>query len=191
MLYSRQMRKAHTLAAVVVAATFLLGGCAPSESAVVPPSEPAVEPVFASDEEALAAATEAYRAYHSLINQIAQDGGQAAERISPVVTDSWLPNELDGFRSLQKSNNRLEGEMTVGETTLQQYISEPGGVTVVTIYACLVPKGVRLVDVEGNDVSPQGLSTSLPREATFESDGLNPAVLLLANDETWPGGSGC
>ena len=62
------MRSALALAAVTVTVAVLLSGCVPQGPEVTPPPESSTAPIFASDEEALAAATEAYEAYQSVLN---------------------------------------------------------------------------------------------------------------------------
>ena len=59
----------------------VLAGCAPDVPAIQVPPTPTVTPLFASDEEALAAAEEAYAAYLAMSDEITSDGGERPERI--------------------------------------------------------------------------------------------------------------
>jgi hypothetical protein len=146
MLYLLPMRSVLPLATLSVVAAVLLSGCVPEGSDVVPPPEPTTEPVFASDEEALAAATEAYKAYQSVLNEISRDGGSNPERIAAVVTSDRLEKELEGFGELAKAGRRLTGEPVVAETIFQQLYVGALGMTVVVVYACVEPSGARILD---------------------------------------------
>ena len=67
-------------------AAFMLSGCASTPVPTPTSATPTVAPVFATEEEALAAATEAYAAYQELIDRIFSEGGKAPSRIAAVVT---------------------------------------------------------------------------------------------------------
>ncbi|MCU1637074.1 MAG: hypothetical protein JWQ68_2313, partial [Cryobacterium sp.] len=62
-------------------------------------SEP---PVFATDEDALAAATEAYAAYLSMSDRILMDGGAQPERIREVATKPLADLEIAGFARVRE-----------------------------------------------------------------------------------------
>jgi hypothetical protein len=183
------MRSASPLAALAVAV--LLTGCVPQSNTVDPPPEPTTEPVFASDEEALAAATDAYKAYQSVINQISREGGANPERITSVVTADRVDKEISGFSQLAESGRRLVGEPTIASTTLQQLFVENSGSTTVVIYVCVDPSGARIIDDAGQDVTPAELENPWPREATFRTVSSGDAQLVLADEVAWEGGSLC
>ena len=86
-----------------------LVGCAPEDSPVPPPT-PDVKPLFASDEEALAAAEEAYAAYLAMSDEISHDGGVNPERIAPFVTSERLVTELDSFGRQRDLGIRSAGD---------------------------------------------------------------------------------
>ncbi len=67
--------RAPTSIALVALAVLLLSGCLPPQTTVTPTPEATAAPVFASDEEALAAATAAYAAYLAMSDQIFAEGG--------------------------------------------------------------------------------------------------------------------
>ncbi|HEU4807654.1 MAG TPA: hypothetical protein VFT01_05275, partial [Homoserinimonas sp.] len=94
------MRSALPLAALSIAVAMLLSGCVPQDPEVVPPPEPSTEPVFASDEEALAAATDVYKAYLAMSDLIAQEGGREPERLEPYVSVDLLKEEEQAFESI-------------------------------------------------------------------------------------------
>ena len=73
------MRALTTVAGVAIGA-LLLSGCLPQQPTATPPPEATAAPIFASDEEALAAATAAYAAYLAMSDQILKDGGKDPDR---------------------------------------------------------------------------------------------------------------
>ena len=107
----RAGRRSTARVAVVALLIVALSGCAstPDPQLTPTPSATAAAPVFASDEEALAAATEAYAAYLTMSDQIAGDGGASPHRISPFVSAGLLDSELDGFASFREANAFLVG----------------------------------------------------------------------------------
>lgn len=185
------MRSASTLAALALAAAVLLTGCVPQDPEVAPPPEPTTEPVFASDEEALAAATDAYKAYQAVLNEISRDGGSDPDRIASVVTADRLDIEIQGFSDLAESGRRLIGEPVVAQTTFQQLYMDASGTTTVVIYACLDPSDARIIDSVGNDVTPVQLQKPWPREATFQTSTPGDANLILADEAAWEGEALC
>ena len=68
------------------------------------------EPIFASDEEALAAAVAAYERYRSVSSEIASDGGAQPERISAVVSEQLADRYMEEFDALREGGLRTEGE---------------------------------------------------------------------------------
>src|SRR5215207_3793459 len=69
----------------------VLVGCmgAPSPAPSPEPTETAAVPIFASDEEALAAAVDAYERYRAISAEISEAGGHDSNRIDPVVSPEY------------------------------------------------------------------------------------------------------
>lgn len=184
------MRSALALAAVTVTVAVLLSGCVPQGPEVTPPPEPSTAPIFASDEEALAAATEAYEAYLAMSDLIAQEGGANPERIAPYVTEEWLARELAGNKDLSEAGRRLVGNFEVSRATLQQVFDDANSVTIVA-YMCVNPNGARVVDASGGEVTPEALKSQWTVEAEFVATNEDPLTLLLARNEPWSSHSSC
>ncbi|MHA6668951.1 hypothetical protein ACX3O0_08775 [Homoserinimonas sp. A447] len=183
------MRSALPLAAVTIAVAVLLSGCVPVDPEVTPPPEPSTEPIFASDEEALAAATDAYAAYLAMSDLIAQEGGVNPERIAPYVTEEWLERELTGFSAISNSTRHQVGASAFEDVTLQ-HVEDTIDYKAVTVYVCHDATGVRIFDSSGMDVTPPALADPWKSEVTFEVD---PAAdhLLLAGNDPWVREDGC
>jgi len=155
--------------------------------------------VFASDEEALAAAEDAYRAYLEVANAVAQDGGLNPERYKAVTTHEWLQQEVESAEALQASGDRQVGELSLTSMTLQQ-VDYVGADASVSAYLCLDISGTTFIDAAGNDVTPPNREPIAGLEVVFraEKTGLmdRPAAsrsvrLLVEGSDLWTGQSFC
>jgi len=159
----------------------VLAGCV-GPPVVTPVPTPTATPVFASDEEALAAAEEAYAAYLAVSDEVASDGGIGVERLEAYVTASQLEQARTDFGSLQKSGRRMVGSSAFDGIVLQSFDA-----TRLTVYLCLDVSGVRVFDGAGVDVTPVGRIARVPLEVGFAVH----EALLLDSSEVWNGGSVC
>lgn len=176
------MRKmAGTVAAL--AGILLLSGCVPSDPLPTLPPTPTSTPVFASEEEALAAAEEAYAAYLEVSNEVGETGGTDPERIEPYVTPERMEAELRGAQALQSSGLRLVGASQF-ETIALQMVDAVGEETEVVFYACWDGSRSRVIDSSGADVTPSDRVNRLVLEIrTVTVNGELP--LVLASDDQW------
>ncbi|MGB3413465.1 MAG: hypothetical protein WBA28_01980, partial [Microbacteriaceae bacterium] len=94
------MKKHALFALAVLSALFLGTGCSP-EVGLPPVPRPSVEPLFASDEEALAAVVEHYQEYLAVSDEVYADGGANPERLKPYVSAERYEEELSGAQSFQ------------------------------------------------------------------------------------------
>ena len=175
---------------LTLASALVLTGCTAPPPQTVAVSSPTVAPVFASDEEALAAAVEAYEKYLAVSDQIAQEGGAGADRFEDVVTDEWRIKEEQTVDELIRSARRQTGESTFEEMRLQK-IDQIDQAVIITAYACLDLSAVQYVDtVTGaNAVSPE--MTLIPVEVTFALSTKSPKTLLLEGNGLWSGVDFC
>lgn len=179
------MRSPSRLAAVAVlaASILILSGCMPPEPVIGPPPEVTTSPLFASDEEALAAATAAYEAYLQMSDLIAQEGGVDPERLAPFVTEEWLEKEIKAFKGLVESGRYQEGATSFGSVELQQYEASNVGV-----YFCLDTSRTKFISGDGVDQTPQVRSTLIAVEVPFAS---LDKRLVIEGIEPWPNASIC
>jgi hypothetical protein len=182
-------RMSHTLVAALV--VLLLAGCVPGDPIITPEPEPDATPVFASDDEALAAATEAYAKYLEVSNLIRADGGTAMERIADFVTPGRLDDELNGFKSFSDQGISTVGDIRLDGANLQQYSADETSPAIVTMYVCLDATEVHIVDSHGADVTPTDRPDRQLFEVRLESSATEPSKLLLARSELWSGQDGC
>lgn len=168
-------------ALTVTALVLLLSGCvgSPPPNAATP--TPSVTPVFATEEEALAAAEAAYTRYLEVSDAIGADGGANPERIEPLVTQDWYEKELDVSLTIQKAAIQQVGATAFSFVEIQSY-SDSDGIANISIYTCVDFTNTWFVDSTNQRVSPERpdiVSMLLSFEAT------GPQRLLLSGSEPW------
>jgi hypothetical protein len=172
---------------IALAAAFLLTGCVPTDPIVTPNPEPGSTPIFATEEEALAAATAAYAAYVKVSDQVFMEGGVNPERLEAVATGEQLKANLEGFKEAAQKHYRSTGGTVFDKVLLQGLSADaPDGSGIVVVYLC---EDVTKVDVL-NDQGVSVVSATRPNrsgyQATFDSSSTSPTRLLLASKEPWP-----
>lgn len=171
-------------AAAAVVAIALLGGCVPQEPVVTPQPEPSSTPVFASDEEALAAATDAYARYLKVADGIFSRGGEGASELETVVTGHQLDVEQEGFAAAVAQGLHSTGSTVFDGVELQQYDRASLGESVVVVYLCEDISGVDVLDRSGNSVKAHDLRSRSLYEVTFDlADG--DSILKVSNKQPW------
>ena len=167
-----------------------LSGCGGGTPIPTLPPTPTATPVFASEEEALAAAEEAYAAYLAMSNRISSEGGIAPERIEPFADRDLLDASLDGFQTLRDNQWRVNGLSVVIATMLQS--ADLSGQVLegaVAAYVCVDVSAVDVLDADGESV----VSPERPDVQAFEVffDLKPDATLIPATREPWDPESVC
>jgi hypothetical protein len=171
--------------AVTIAGMLLLAGCGGGDPIPTLPPTPSATPIFASEEEALAAAEDAYAAYSEMSDLISSEGGVDPERIRPFVTAKRFEDELRGFEALRNSNLHIQGAATLDVIELQRY-DEASGDAEVVFYACWDASASRVINSSGEDVTPPGREDRLVLEVFVRTVG-GELPLVLESDEAWLG----
>jgi hypothetical protein len=174
--------------AVTVAGMLLLAGCGGGDPIPTLPPTPTATPIFASEEEALAAAEDAYADYLEMSNLISSEGGVDPERIAPFVTEEQLEEEIEAASYLSENGLRVSGEIRATQLVLQQY-HEADGVAEVAAYACLDVSNARAVDEAGVDRTPADRPDTIALEITIIARGLESPI--LASSDQWQDSSFC
>jgi len=173
-----------TLAAAGIGALLVLTGCVGGDPLPTLPPEPTSTPIFASEEEALAAAEEAYAAYLEMSNLISSEGGVAPERIAPLVTEERLDDELRGFATVRENGLRIVGSTTFEILEIQRVEFDDSDAEV-TFYACWDASDSRVLDESGADVTPTDRIVVAVLEVSVVTVG-GEQPLVLASDVQWP-----
>jgi len=181
------------LVGTLVLVPFLMVGCAAASDPQLTdsPVQTAPAPVFASNEEALAAATQAYGAYLAMSDQITGEGGARGERIAPFVTASYLPELLDGFDSFASQNRFSKGASGFDTISLARYADDSRGSASILLYLCADITAIHVYDASGVDQTNSDRPNRIPEQLEFVSDGANSRNLLLKAEDTWGGKNFC
>lgn len=179
---------AASVAALMTAAT--LGACTQPTPEPTRSDAPTVKPTpaFASDADALKAATDAYAAYLKMSDTIAHDGGANPERIKPYATGDALEAGLKSAQQFREAGAHSIGLTTVTNSKLQTADYQSPTELQISFYVC--------EDVSGVDVRDQNdkslVSADRPPQATYTVTvvGRNDR-LTVDSDEPWPGASVC
>ena len=178
-----------TASALALAAILLLPGCTGDAPVVLPSPESSTAPVFATDEEALAAAEAAYGEYLAASNAITRPDGKDPESIVQYVDAEYAPELVQGFRELRESGRFLVGTPTVDTVELQQYADDLSTPASIVVYLCLDVSQTRVIDADGEDVTPER-PDRVALEVGFASEERS-TTLLLASSESWTGADFC
>lgn len=171
------MRRILAVVGAVLLTTMMAGCIGPEPGGRHKPS-PSPTPVFASDEEALAAAEAAYGAYVALADQVFVEGGKNPERLAAVAAGDFLEASVEEFRQAN-----LEGLVSTGGTVfrdmvLQRYDPDSGREGLVVVYVC---EDVSAVDVR-NASGVSVVSANRPDSTTFQAAfDLSPEGNLLVS----------
>lgn len=174
--------------ALTIAGMLLFSGCGGGDPIPTLPPTPSATPIFASEEEALAAAEEAYAAYSEMSDAISSEGGAEPERIAPFVTEDQLEREVETAEYFSSRSLRAVGSPTVTYFQLQQFSESVNGAEIV-VYVCLDVSETRVVDATGTDVTPPNRESIVPLEVEFEGEAAD--ALLVSRSEVWSGSSFC
>jgi hypothetical protein len=171
-----------------------LAGCAtpasPLSTPTPSPSPSAIHaPVFASDEEALKAATDAYAAYLAMSDTILADGGANPERLRPFVDSAQFKVNVDSFVSFATKGLKTQGVSRFDTVSLQLY-REVGAAAEIDLYLCSDIGETRLVDATGRDVTPPDRPARLPLEIGLETVGTSHRLVVTKSD-SWLGNDFC
>ncbi|QKJ19628.1 hypothetical protein [Microbacterium hominis] len=145
-----------TSLATITATAALLCACAPPETA---PPEPT--PLFATDEEAFAAAEATYRAYVDALNAVDLSDPETFEDVYAWTTGEMNSTERRSMTQLHAASLTLEGQARV----LGVWMQDPQvGAPPLSIIACYDVSEVDLRDAIGNSM----VSADRPDVQKFE-----------------------
>lgn len=168
-----------------------LSACAAEPGPTPTTSKATDAPVFASDEEALAAAEKAYAAYLAASNEIIHAGGQASTDLSPFVTASFLEDEKSSLDWFVANGYHGEGDSTFDSLRLQQWSASSDQIAHASAYLCLDVSKTKVVDSGGNDVTASNRDPRLPFQVEFEGKSAGSDELIIAASSTWEGTDFC
>jgi hypothetical protein len=114
----------------------LLSGCAPSDTSTPPePTETFVAP-YATDEEALAAAEEAYAAYVLATGVVYSEERGDPAILASVASGEHLDELLQERAELEAEYGYINGVQTFDHSVLQRYSRDGSPREVIAVYLC-------------------------------------------------------
>lgn len=156
--------------ALLALAASALSACAPT-----PEPTPTATAAFASEEEAFAAAEEVYRDY----NDAGGDGPQAA---NDYLTGNALEANLTTIRYLEQNDLKL-----AGSSTITSFNGFDASVTTQTprveAVVCLNLDTVRVLDSDGNDVTPPDRESVARLSVTFVGKASHLLISSSVNED--------
>lgn len=185
----RMATRSRTVVAITAFALLALTGCQSDGPTVVPDPTPTVPPIFESDEEALAAAEEAYGKYLAVSDEITTDGGRGVEKLEPLVTPELMAEESETYSELLDLGIRVTGETDFEAKQLQQVIDIGDGSARVLLYGCTDVSSTRVINASGKDVTPERQNV-LPVEVEVLFGG-SPVVGRVSSTAKWTGDNFC
>ena len=177
------------VACAIVVALVTLAGCATTPAPAPTTATPTTAPVFASDEEALAAATEAYARFQEMSDQIDNDGGGMPERIAPFVSESYYPlavEQSDGFR---EARARSVGMTSFLVDSAQQLAYPSPEETSISLYVCDDVTEVDVIDEHGVSMVSDTRAAITPFEVGFVMN--SEGTLVVDSRDVWKGTNFC
>jgi len=177
-----------TVLGIGALAAIALSGCVGGPPAAVVTPAPSESPVFASEEEALAAATEAYAAYLALGSQVASDGGENPERMGQVTAGNAYQQELETFKSMRSASIRGVGGQTFDTVSVQMVDVATGDIVV---YLCLDTSTADLIDSDGTSTRSTDRATRFPLLIELEVAPKSGSDLSITESESWSGENFC
>jgi hypothetical protein len=163
------MRTKRRSAAVtlVLAAALAATGCTPEAPRAETPT-PTSTPLFASDEEALAAAEEAYAAYLAVVDEVLSEGGLNPDRIQSAAGEEALAQAIADAREFSAAGYRTTGTTSLVSISLQFHNAHAvGDEEVVRAYVCEDVSQVDLLDRDGKSLVSPTRPNVTPFEAAF------------------------
>ncbi|MBR23037.1 MAG: hypothetical protein CMF57_11460 [Leifsonia sp.] len=175
------------LALVAPLLVLALVGCTPTT--VIPPAGPPSEeaPLFASDEEALAAATEAYEEFLAALDAKLQNPPSPEVVLNGFAESQALDEAVQSVEQFEAEGLRITAPREVTSVQLQMVVRVDGA-TEVVFYACEDVAGVDLLNAEGESL----VTSDRPDLSAWESSAVfRPGGALVNSRTLWTGGGVC
>jgi len=183
------MRKFWGAAAVL--AVLATTGCVTAESPPAPePTETTdvSQAPFASEEEALAAAEEAYRAFLAVADKALQTASPPSDNIKNP-TGNALDDLLQSVRAIERSSRRQTGNVAVVRVSPADTEGALTSPTLpIQIYSCADYGEVDVLDAQGNSVVDPARPDLIAFLVTLLHDGQQ---LVVSDLEPWTGDGVC
>ncbi len=168
-------RRLALVAAPLVVAALVLGGCTPDTRIPAAEPQPTAAPLFASDEEALAAATAAYEEYLAVLDELLQDPRPVGSEFDLLASGEAEATAMQDVRDFLDGSIRITAPRVVGSATLQSNTATANGAEVIA-YFCEDVSDVVVLDANGRTLTTSDRPDFSLWEATVTFDGVGERV---------------
>ncbi len=179
------------VATLALAALLTLSGCVPVQPPVTSTPVPSSTPVFASDEDALAAAEAAYGHYLAISDEVTAGGGLHPEKMQSLVSEDQYQLLMKSMKSLADKGWRTSGSTAFEQMTLASRTEEGQGAATLDLYLCVDVSAVRILDSSGLDVTPSTRVNVVALEVSFDVARAASPEFVLTNSDSWTGTEFC
>ncbi|TFD23269.1 hypothetical protein [Cryobacterium sp. TMS1-13-1] len=182
--------------AVLLVSIGLLSGCmatpAPTDSsAPSAAAEPtATPPVFASDEEALAAAEATYSAYLSAGDVAGEIGSDSWNKYLAMTTGTERDGEVSSQTRLEERGRSITGSTTFDSMTVQTSSALDDGTWEVRTYVCFDITNSSMIEADGQQVADTG-PQRWPMVVRFVTPQKDSQQLQISESTVWSGSNFC
>lgn len=176
-------RRVGAVGTVAVALGLLLTGCVGAPAPTPTPTEESTAaPIFASDEEALAAAEAAYERFLIASAVVSASGGKDLTPLEGVATGAAHESQQESAAAYVKDNLHSTGRREFTTYKLQSYESEHASGAVITFYVCDDLRGLDVVDANGSSVVAADRIVDVPYRVVVEG---TPDALTVSEKDLW------
>ncbi len=183
--------------AVLLVSIGLLSGCmatpAPTDSSTpsAAAESTATPPVFASDEEALAAAEAAYTAYLSAGDTAGEIGSDSWNKYLSFTTGPERDGVTSSRTALEAEGRSLTGSTAFDSMKIQMSSALPDATWEIRTYLCLDITHSQLLDSSGQPIDVSEGPLRWPMVVRFVSPQKDSQQLLISESTVWSGSNFC
>ena len=193
-------RPLHTVvpSAVLLVSIGLLSGCmatpappntaSPVAKATAAPAE--APPIFASNDEALAAAEAAYTAYLSAGDTAGEIGSDSWNEYLAMTTGTERDGEVSSQTRLEERGRSITGSTTFDSMTVQTSSALDDGTWEVRTYVCFDITNSSMIEADGQQVADTG-PQRWPMVVRFVTPQKDSQQLLISESTVWSGSNFC
>jgi len=183
------MRRTAIALALLIVPVLALSGCTPTPPPAATQPKPSSTPLFASEEEALEAATEAYAAYELALDTAFMS--YDADPLKRVATGKALASASKSVDEYSRAGKKQAGYSKIDKVTaanLSGWVSFGSSERDGQIYACLDVSGVDVTDANGASVVNNDSPRQFPTLVTITAAA---GKLLVSEESIWEGRNFC
>ena len=172
------------LSVVLAVCVVAVAGCSPVVNRTEPTIDTPVTTPTTSREGAEALATEAYKSYLALNDEIASQGGTDPERLTEVAQGMALEVIYENMREIREAGLRITGSTRLQSLDVSDWTDNR-----ISAYVCEDVTLIDLLDQDGHSLVSAGRVNVTPFEVELDRD--ETTRFLLSERKVWTGKNFC